>query len=155
MGRLGGSDENKRAPDGTADSTQPSALAKPHDAAVSGRPRLRQGMYTHGHDPSVLRVHRWRTAANSAAYLLAKLQPGDSILDVGCGPGTITVDLARMVVPGRVVGVDAEPEVLEGGRALADEVGLINANSTRLGPNRSPTTTAPSMSSMRTNFSST
>ena len=29
--------------------------------------------YTHGHDPSVLANHRWRTAANSAAYLLPHL----------------------------------------------------------------------------------
>jgi SAM-dependent methyltransferase len=51
--------------------------------------------YTHGHHDSVLRSHRWRTAENSAAYLLPFLQPGLSVLDVGCGPGTITADLAR------------------------------------------------------------
>ncbi len=62
------------------------------------------GIYTHGHHQSVLRAHRWRSAANSAAYLLARLKAGDSILDVGCGPGTITVDLAAAVAPGRVVG---------------------------------------------------
>ena len=32
--------------------------------------------YTHGHDDGVLRSHRWRTAANSAAYLLPHLAPG-------------------------------------------------------------------------------
>ncbi len=63
--------------------------------------------YTHGHDDSVLRSHRWRTAANSAAYLLPRLRPGSDLLDVGCGPGTITADLARAVAPGRVVGIDA------------------------------------------------
>jgi len=62
--------------------------------------------YTHGHHDSVLRSHRWRTAENSAAYLLGRLAPGTSVLDVGCGPGTITADLARLVAPGRVVGVD-------------------------------------------------
>ena len=29
--------------------------------------------YTHGHHESVLRSHRWRTAQNSAAYLLDRL----------------------------------------------------------------------------------
>ena len=43
--------------------------------------------YTHGHAEAVLRSHRWRTAANSAAYLLPHLHPGQRLLDVGCGPG--------------------------------------------------------------------
>ena len=63
--------------------------------------------YTHGHHESVLRSHRWRTAANSAGYLLDHLRPGLSLLDVGCGPGNITADLADRVAPGGVVGIDA------------------------------------------------
>ncbi len=74
--------------------------------------------YTHGHHDSVLRSHRWRTAENSAGYLLPRLQPGWSLLDVGCGPGTITRDLARRVAPGPVVGVDAAAEVVAEARSL-------------------------------------
>ncbi len=48
----------------------------------------------HGHHDSVLRSHRWRTAENSAAYLLPWLAPGAHLLDVGCGPGTITAGFA-------------------------------------------------------------
>ena len=69
-------------------------------------------VYTHGHHESVLRSHTWRTAENSAAYLLPRLGPGLDLLDVGCGPGTITVDLAQRVAPGRVVGLDRAPGVL-------------------------------------------
>jgi ubiquinone/menaquinone biosynthesis C-methylase UbiE len=69
-------------------------------------------VYTHGHHESVLRSHTWRTAENSAGYLLDALRPGLKLLDVGCGPGTITVDLARRVAPGRVVGIDRAPEVV-------------------------------------------
>ena len=58
-------------------------------------------VYTHGHHPSVLRSHSWRTAENSAAYLLPELRPGLSLLDVGSGPGTITADLAALVEIGR------------------------------------------------------
>ncbi len=76
-------------------------------------------VYTHGHHDSVLRSHRWRMAGNSAAYLLDHLAPGTSLLDVGCGPGTITVDLAARVAPGRVVGVDADPGVIEQAKAAA------------------------------------
>ncbi|MEH1128828.1 methyltransferase domain-containing protein [Micromonospora sp. CPCC 206061] len=69
-------------------------------------------VYTHGHHEAVLRSHRWRTAENSAGYLLGELRPGMSLLDVGCGPGTITLDLAARVAPGRVVGIDAAPDAL-------------------------------------------
>jgi len=79
--------------------------------------------YTHGHDDVVLRSHRWRTAENSAGYLLDHLRPGLSLLDVGCGPGTITCDLARRVAPGTVVGVDTAEEVLVEARRLAAETG--------------------------------
>ena len=68
--------------------------------------------YTHGHHESVLRTHAWRTVENSAAYLVPHLRAGASVLDVGCGPGTVTVDLAHRVAPGRVVGVDLSPEVV-------------------------------------------
>jgi SAM-dependent methyltransferase len=76
-------------------------------------------VYTHGHHESVLRSHRWRTAENSAAYLLPELEPQMRILDVGCGPGTITVDLADRVPQGRVIGIDAAPGILEQASELA------------------------------------
>jgi ubiquinone/menaquinone biosynthesis C-methylase UbiE len=83
--------------------------------------------YTHGHHDSVLRSHRWRTAENSAGYLLPRLHPGMSLLDVGCGPGTITADLARRLAPGgRVVGIDAAPAVIDEARATAAESGLAS-----------------------------
>jgi ubiquinone/menaquinone biosynthesis C-methylase UbiE len=63
-------------------------------------------MYTHGHHESVLRSHRWRTVENSAAYLVPFLRPGLDLLDVGCGPGSITQDFATRVAPGRVCGLD-------------------------------------------------
>jgi len=82
--------------------------------------------YTHGHHESVLRSHTWRTAENSAGYLLPHLRPGLSVLDVGCGPGTITVDLARIVAPGQVVGLDASEEVVAQARALGTESEAAN-----------------------------
>ena len=61
--------------------------------------------YTHGHHESVLRSHTWRTIANSAAYLAPHLLPGQRVLDVGCGPGTITAEIADRVGPdGSVLG---------------------------------------------------
>ena len=69
--------------------------------------------YLQGHHASVLRSHRWRTAANSAGYLLPHVRQRMRVLDVGCGPGTITRDLGALVGPqGEVVGVDNSPEVV-------------------------------------------
>lgn len=72
--------------------------------------------YTHGHPLAVLRSHSWRTVENSAAYLLPHLRPGQQVLDVGCGPGTITWDIAERVAPGRVLGIDTAEAVLETAR---------------------------------------
>ena len=70
--------------------------ASPPGSAGGGR-AYADGMaedYMHGHHSSVVSSHARRTAENSVAYLLPHLRAGMSLLDVGCGPGTITVDLA-------------------------------------------------------------
>ena len=77
-------------------------------------------VYTHGHHESVLRSHSWRTAENSAAYLLPHLKPHMKILDVGCGPGTITAGLARYVPDGSVTGIDSAPGVVDQAREASD-----------------------------------
>ncbi len=87
----------------------------------------REQRYTHGHHESVLRSHRWRTAENSAAYVLGELAPGRSLLDVGCGPGTLTADLAERTAPGRVVALDAAEDVLAEARRVLAERGFDGA----------------------------
>ena len=80
--------------------------------------------YTHGHHETVLRSHRWRTAENSVAYLLPHLRPGMRLLDVGCGPGTITMDLAERVGPtGGVTALERTADALELARAEAERRG--------------------------------
>ena len=75
--------------------------------------------YTHGHHESVVDQHRRRTAEEAAAFLLPRLSPAMRILDFGCGPGSITVGLAKRVPDGEVVGIDLVPEVLDQARELA------------------------------------
>ena len=82
--------------------------------------------YAHGHHESVLKSHTWRTVENSAAYLESKLRPGATLLDIGSGPGTITMDFAERLAPGAVVGVDAAADVVEKARADAAPLGLTN-----------------------------
>ncbi len=82
--------------------------------------------YTHGHHESVLRSHQWRTAKNSAAFVLAHLRADDTLLDVGCGPGTVTLDLANWVTTGDVVGVDLSPDVVDVARGAKDASNRTN-----------------------------
>jgi len=85
-----------------------------------------QDRYSHGHHESVLRSHRWRTVANSAAFLLPRMTPEMDVLDVGCGPGNITIDLAGVVVSGRVTGIDLSADVIELARASLLERDVTN-----------------------------
>lgn len=74
----------------------------------------------------MLRSQTWRTVENSAAYAAEAFESGVTVLDVGCGPGTITVDIAQRVAPGRVVGVDVEESILARAKENAHEAGVDN-----------------------------
>src|SRR5688500_15667749 len=67
-----------------------------------------------------------RTAEASAAFLLPYLKPGMRLIDCGCGPGNITVDLGKLVARGEVVGVDLSERDLATGRALVEQRGVRN-----------------------------
>ncbi|MHB8648312.1 MAG: methyltransferase domain-containing protein [Thermomicrobiales bacterium] len=67
-----------------------------------------------------------RTATREAAFFLPHLHPGMRLLDVGCGPGSITLGLAAVIAPGEVVGIDLRPEPLEQARMAANERGIAN-----------------------------
>jgi ubiquinone/menaquinone biosynthesis C-methylase UbiE len=85
------------------------------------------GKYLHGHHASVLRSHTWRTVENSAPHVIPYLnKPNLKILDVGCGPGTISVDLASRVPQGFVYAIDPSAEVIEKARDHAKEKGVSN-----------------------------
>jgi ubiquinone/menaquinone biosynthesis C-methylase UbiE len=96
--------------------------------AMSARPRE---TYSHGHAEAVLRSHRWRTAENSAGYLLPLLRPTDRLLDIGTGPGTITADLADRLSAGSVTGIDNAETAVAETRRLAAERGLGNLTVTK------------------------
>ena len=84
--------------------------------------------YTQGHHESVLRTHKWRTVENSAGYLLRQLRPGMRILDIGCGPGSISMGFAQRVQPGKVIGIDNAGAALTAARAGADQQNISNVS---------------------------
>ena len=75
--------------------------------------------YQHGHHVSVVANHAKRTADTSAAFFLPFVKPGMRLLDVGCGPGSITAGLAQRVEPAETIGIDPSPSVIETARSLA------------------------------------
>jgi len=64
--------------------------------------------YTPGYQAPILNFMKQRTAESHAAFFLSRLSPGWDVLDAGCGPGTITLGIARKAGPGRVTGIDIE-----------------------------------------------
>ena len=69
-----------------------------------------------------------REANRAADFLMPSLSSGMSILDCGCGPGTITLGLAEAVSPGRAVGIDLEPTMIEQARRLAEQSAVQNVD---------------------------
>ena len=73
----------------------------------------------------------------ASALLQPFLDPGKHVLDLGCGPGHISVALAKSVAPGETRGIDIEPSQVELAQILAAEQGVANvtfevADATRL-----------------------
>ena len=70
----------------------------------------------------------------AAMFAAAELQPGERVLDVGCGHGRSTVEAAERVAPGgRVVGIDISPAMLQPAylhvaAAAVDNVALVEAD---------------------------
>jgi len=77
-------------------------------------------VYQHGHHASVIGNHAKRTAEKEAAFFLGVLRAGLRLLDVGCGPGSITAGLAKRAAPGEVIGIDPSGSVIETARSLLD-----------------------------------
>ena len=82
--------------------------------------------YVQRDNPAFETLLATRTAAQEAAFFLLHLRPGMQVLDVGCGPGSITVGLAEVVAPAEVVGIDVQQSQVQRAHDLAVERGIAN-----------------------------
>lgn len=83
--------------------------------------------YTMGYSPEFLQLLDRRNAETHASHLLKHLNPGHRVLDFGCGPGTISVGIARAVEPGEMHGIDMEASQVSLARSAAEAGGHANA----------------------------
>jgi SAM-dependent methyltransferase len=83
-------------------------------------------VYTQQANPAFEAELATRTAARDAAFFTRYLRPGMRVLDVGCGPGTITLGLAQLVAPGEVIGIDIQTSLIERAASLAKARGQTN-----------------------------
>ncbi|MCH8063439.1 MAG: methyltransferase domain-containing protein [Chloroflexi bacterium] len=85
------------------------------------------GSHIYGYSsPAVQAYYVEREAAAAADFFLPHLSPGMSLLDCGCGPGTITFGLAEAVAPAETIGVDLEPSMIGRAEAFAKERNVPN-----------------------------
>lgn len=85
------------------------------------------GMYDATHLP--------QTDVGRELIAMSCIKADDSILDIGCGTGTLTIELARMAHKGKVVGIDPSIEMLERAREKtlsAGNIALINIPAQKL-----------------------
>lgn len=90
---------------------------------------LNTNEYMHGHTDNVLNVHKQRTVANSMAFIVPYLAPDSQVLDLGCGPGSITIDVAlNYAVRGHVIGIEPTEDPLKVARQTAREKDIAGFN---------------------------
>lgn len=86
--------------------------------------------YSGGYSPLIIDQFKQRTFAKQGAFLLPYLTSGLTILDCGCGPGSMTLDIAELVNPGLVFGMDSSPIQIEQALLLQQQRAINNVSFT-------------------------
>jgi ubiquinone/menaquinone biosynthesis C-methylase UbiE len=84
--------------------------------------------YSGGYSAQIIDQFKQRTFSNQGAFLQSYLSAGLSVLDCGCGPGSMTLDIAELVNPGQVFGIDSSPIQIEQALITQKERAIINAS---------------------------
>jgi len=82
--------------------------------------------YTPGHSQNSTEFMLRRSLDTHGEFFLPFLKTGVSVLDCGCGPGSITLDIADKVAPAQVVGIDFAESQIKQARLAAEQRGCDN-----------------------------
>jgi SAM-dependent methyltransferase len=110
---------------------------KPNGASLIEKDRSDRYVFSMKPEPDVIKGHSTRRVEEECKYMLpaflAKVQdqPTLKVLDVGCGPGSITIGLAKLAPQGQVTGVDLSETLLEHARNDAKSQGISNITFTK------------------------
>jgi SAM-dependent methyltransferase len=85
-----------------------------------------QRRYNMGYSEQQIRMMCERTLKTHGRFIIPYLKPGMTVLDCGCGPGTMTIDIAKAVFPGKVVAIDISAEQLQVAKANAAAENVTN-----------------------------
>ena len=83
--------------------------------------------YTPGHTDNATDFMSKRSVETHGQFFLRYLTPGVSVLDAGCGPGSITSSIAPLIAPGSIVGIDFGASQIERAASNASRAGIHNA----------------------------
>jgi ubiquinone/menaquinone biosynthesis C-methylase UbiE len=84
--------------------------------------------YTPGHSQNAADFMALRSVRSHGQFFIPHLKSGVSVLDCGCGPGSITLGIAELAAPGKVVGVDFGADQIAGAQSNAAKRGIANVN---------------------------
>lgn len=85
--------------------------------------------YTPGHTQNATSFMAERTLASHGQFFADCLESSHTVLDVGCGPGTITLGIAAKVT--QVQAIDSGGSQIEASRRNADQAGITNVEFTQ------------------------
>lgn len=85
-----------------------------------------QAYYNKGYKKSISDTHATRTVDNSVRYITKVLKPEFKVLDVGCGPGSITIDIAKnyLTEGGSIIGVEPTKEIIDTANNLKQSIAV-------------------------------